>query len=61
MRYCLLGSVAISILSFQIIRKVLPWIYENIIGPKFFGPKVNIKRLGSWAGMLEGDYCKKTY
>ncbi|XP_055844520.1 very-long-chain 3-oxoacyl-CoA reductase [Episyrphus balteatus] len=42
-------SLALIIVSYQIVRKVLPWLYSNIIGPKFLGPKVNFKKLGEWA------------
>ncbi|XP_011200561.2 very-long-chain 3-oxoacyl-CoA reductase-B [Bactrocera dorsalis] len=43
------GSVALGLLCFKIVNKFLPWIYVNIIGPKFLGPKLNIRSIGGWA------------
>uniref|UniRef100_A0A1I8PSS8 Very-long-chain 3-oxoacyl-CoA reductase n=1 Tax=Stomoxys calcitrans TaxID=35570 RepID=A0A1I8PSS8_STOCA len=44
-----IGTAAVSIVGYQIITKFLPWLYINIIGPKLFGPKVDVCRMGSWA------------
>lgn len=44
------GSLAILFVSYQIVRKILPWLYSNIFGPQLFGPRVDFKRLGEWAG-----------
>ncbi|XP_075155855.1 very-long-chain 3-oxoacyl-CoA reductase-like [Haematobia irritans] len=44
-----IGTAAVSIVGYQIITKFLPWLYINIIGPKLFGPKVDVRRMGSWA------------
>lgn len=46
----LLGGLAISIVGFQICRKVLPWIYVNIVAPKLCGCSVNLATIGEWAG-----------
>ncbi|XP_055915170.1 very-long-chain 3-oxoacyl-CoA reductase [Eupeodes corollae] len=43
------SSIALLIVSYHIVRKVLPWLYSNILGPKFLGPRVDFKRLGEWA------------
>lgn len=43
------ASLALIIVSYQIVRKVFPWLYSNILGPKFLGPRVNFKKLGEWA------------
>lgn len=48
----LLGGLAISIVGFQICRKVLPWIYANILAPKLCGCSVNLATIGEWAGKL---------
>ncbi|XP_068156150.1 very-long-chain 3-oxoacyl-CoA reductase [Drosophila tropicalis] len=45
----LLGGLAISIVGFQICRKVLPWFYVNILGPKLVGSSVNVAKMGEWA------------
>ncbi|KAH8287777.1 hypothetical protein KR054_012676 [Drosophila jambulina] len=42
----LIGSLAIGIVVF---RKVLPWIYANVVGPKVFGSSVNLAKMGEWA------------
>lgn len=46
----ILGTAAISIVGYQLVTKFLPWLYINIIGPKLFGPKINVSKLGKWAG-----------
>jgi len=43
------GCIAVSLVGFYILKELLPWLYKNIIGPKFFGPKVDFKSLGQWA------------
>lgn len=45
----ILGTAAIVIVGYQLVTKFLPWLYINIIGPNFFGPKVDVRRMGSWA------------
>ncbi|EDV91962.1 very-long-chain 3-oxoacyl-CoA reductase [Drosophila grimshawi] len=45
----ILGSIAMGIVGFQICRKVLPWIYVNVLGPKLFGSSVNLSKMGEWA------------
>ncbi|XP_073829574.1 hydroxysteroid 17-beta dehydrogenase 12 spidey [Musca autumnalis] len=45
----IVGTAAVSIVGYQLITKFLPWLYMNIIGPKFFGPKVDVRRMGTWA------------
>ncbi|KAH8241760.1 hypothetical protein KR038_003202 [Drosophila bunnanda] len=45
----LLGGLAIGIVGFQVFRKVLPWIYANVVGPKVFGSSVNLAKMGEWA------------
>ncbi|XP_014096419.3 very-long-chain 3-oxoacyl-CoA reductase [Bactrocera oleae] len=43
------GSIALGLMCFKIVTKFLPWVYINIIGPKFLGPKLNIRSMGGWA------------
>ncbi|XP_011187758.1 very-long-chain 3-oxoacyl-CoA reductase [Zeugodacus cucurbitae] len=43
------GSVALGLVGFKIVSKLLPWAYVNIIGPALLGPKLNIRRMGGWA------------
>ncbi|XP_052850034.1 very-long-chain 3-oxoacyl-CoA reductase [Drosophila gunungcola] len=45
----LLGGLAIGIVGFQVFRKVLPWIYANVVGPKVFGSTVDLSKMGEWA------------
>ncbi|KAH8396180.1 hypothetical protein KR222_004656, partial [Zaprionus bogoriensis] len=45
----ILGGLAISIVGFQIVRQVLPWIYSNIVAPKLCGCSVNLAAMGEWA------------
>ncbi|EDV47511.1 very-long-chain 3-oxoacyl-CoA reductase [Drosophila erecta] len=45
----LLGGLAIGIVGFQVFRKVLPWIYANVVGPKVFGSSVDLSKMGEWA------------
>ncbi|KAH8338883.1 hypothetical protein KR074_010023 [Drosophila pseudoananassae] len=45
----ILSVVAISVVGFQVVRKVLPWIYKNVVGPKVFGSSVNLAKMGEWA------------
>ncbi|KAH8363774.1 hypothetical protein KR200_003647 [Drosophila serrata] len=45
----LLGGLAIGIVGLQVFRKVLPWIYANVVGPKVFGSSVNLAKMGEWA------------
>lgn len=50
----ILGGIAMSIVGFQICRKVLPWIYANVLGPRLCGPSVNLAEMGEWAGEWSG-------
>ncbi|TMW49558.1 hypothetical protein DOY81_005346 [Sarcophaga bullata] len=45
----ILGTAAISIVGYQLVTKILPWLYINIVGPQLFGPKVDVCRMGKWA------------
>lgn len=45
----ILSNIAITIVGFQIVRRVLPWLYVNLIGPKLFGPKIDVRQISSWA------------
>lgn len=44
-----LGGLSLIIVSIQIYRKVLPWIYQNIVGPLVFGSNINLNKYGDWA------------
>lgn len=37
------------IILIQLIRRVFPWLYENVIGPNVIGSKVKLKEMGEWA------------
>lgn len=43
------GTFASIVVALQIARRLFPWIYENILGPKL-GHGVNLKKFGKWAG-----------
>ncbi|KAH8331966.1 hypothetical protein KR067_005050, partial [Drosophila pandora] len=45
----ILSVISISVVGFQVVRKVLPWIYANVVGPKVFGSSVNLAKMGEWA------------
>lgn len=50
---CLVGwfsGFAVFVLIVQILRFVVPWLYENIIGPTFFGSPIKFRELGEWSG-----------
>lgn len=49
-----ISCIAIVIVAIQFIAKVLPWIYENIVGPWCLGPKFKLREYGEWA-------CEYTY
>lgn len=44
-----LSSIAAVIVAFQFLAKVVPWLYEVVIGPYFLGPKLNLRDYGEWA------------
>lgn len=55
--FCWFGGLAIGIFIYQLLRVVVPWIYQNFIGPHFLGPAVKLKEMGEWAlitGATEG-------
>lgn len=43
------SGFAVFVLIVQILRFVVPWLYENIIGPSFFGSPIKFRELGEWA------------
>lgn len=47
------SSISAVIVAIQFLAKVLPWIYENIIGPSVLGPKIKYLDYGDWAGKFE--------
>uniref|UniRef100_A0A8D8I1V6 Very-long-chain 3-oxoacyl-CoA reductase n=1 Tax=Culex pipiens TaxID=7175 RepID=A0A8D8I1V6_CULPI len=47
--YDIFGGVCVFVVSVQLLRKVFPWLYENLLGPKLFGSSIRLKELGSWA------------
>lgn len=47
--YDIFGGVCVFVVSVQLLRKVFPWIYENLLGPKLFGSAVKLREMGSWA------------
>lgn len=44
-----LGSISAVIVAIQFFAKVVPWFYENIIGPMILGPKFKLRDYGEWA------------
>lgn len=44
------GIISLIIVIIQILRSVIPWIYETWIGPALNGNRINFKELGEWAG-----------
>ncbi|XP_021713340.1 very-long-chain 3-oxoacyl-CoA reductase isoform X1 [Aedes aegypti] len=47
--YDIFSGVCVFVVSVQLLRKVFPWIYENLLGPKLFGSGVKLREMGSWA------------
>ena len=47
--YGLIGGSAALVVLIQVIRRVMPWIYENFVGPLILGSKVNPASMGKWA------------
>lgn len=44
-----LSSISTVIVAIQFFAKVVPWLYENIIGPMILGPKLKLRDYGDWA------------
>lgn len=44
------GIVSLVIVIIQILRSVIPWFYENLIGPAVIGSRIRFKEMGEWAG-----------
>lgn len=44
-----LSSIAAAIVAIQFFAKVVPWLYEVVIGPYFLGPKLKLRDYGEWA------------
>ncbi|XP_037936701.1 very-long-chain 3-oxoacyl-CoA reductase-like [Teleopsis dalmanni] len=44
-----LSSICVGIVCIVTVRKVLPWLYTNIIGPIFLGSRIDFRRFGAWA------------
>lgn len=47
--YDIFSGVCVFVVSVQLLRKVFPWIYENLLGPRLFGSAVKLREMGSWA------------
>lgn len=47
--YGCLSSIAAVIVTIQFFAKVLPWLYENVIGPIILGQKFKLRNFGEWA------------
>jgi hypothetical protein len=47
--YDIFGGICITLVSVQILKSVLPWIYQNFLGPMTFGSPVKLKEMGQWA------------
>lgn len=44
-----LGPIPVIIVAIQFFAKVLPWLYQNLIGPYILGPKLKLLDYGEWA------------
>ncbi|CAD7090927.1 unnamed protein product [Hermetia illucens] len=44
-----ISTTCVVIVILQIIKTLVPWLYKNLLGPKFFGPKIDVRRMGQWA------------
>lgn len=44
-----LSTISTVIVAIQFFAKVVPWFYENIIGPMILGPKLKLLDYGEWA------------
>lgn len=44
-----LSTISTIIVAIQFFTKVVPWFYENIIGPMILGPKLKLLDYGEWA------------
>lgn len=44
------GILSLIIVIIQILRSVIPWIYETWVGPALVGNRIKFKELGEWAG-----------
>lgn len=45
----LLAIILLAFLILNFLRRSLPWIYKNFIGPAVFGPNVDFSDLGDWS------------
>lgn len=45
----LLAMILLVFLILNFLRRSLPWLYKNFIGPVIFGPNVDFSDLGDWA------------
>ncbi|XP_037932038.1 very-long-chain 3-oxoacyl-CoA reductase-like [Teleopsis dalmanni] len=45
----ILITICVGIVCVQIVHRVLSWLYLNIFGPVLFGPRIDLRRLGTWA------------
>ncbi|XP_067640388.1 very-long-chain 3-oxoacyl-CoA reductase [Eurosta solidaginis] len=43
------GCLGLFFIAYKFIHDIVPWLYMNIIGPKFLGPKVDVRCMGGWA------------
>lgn len=45
----ILSIILLIIIIVHFLRRSLPWLYCNFIGPVLFGPNVDFSDLGDWA------------
>lgn len=50
-----IGTISAVIVAIQFLSKVVPWLYENIIGPSILGPKLKLRNYGDWACKYRSD------
>lgn len=47
--YNILSAISIVVVVFQIVFRVIPWFYENFVGPALCGSSIKLRSMGSWA------------
>lgn len=54
-----LSTISTVIVAIQFFAKVVPWLYENIIGPMILGPKLKLRDYGDWACKFQSIFDSK--
>lgn len=48
-------KLCVWVVTAQLVRYTLPWLYRNFVGPFFFGENINFKKYGEWAVVTGGS------